>query len=124
MLLFLHASEERSSVFPESFGCLRRLFWRVVFGHLIEAGIFWWPIYRFSGLVKGFTAIISWVTVFMLIRLMPAALRLPSAALLANKLLKSQERLDIALSAAEVGVWELDLTNNAVECDARDPRDL
>ena len=89
------------------------------FGHLIEAGIFWWPIYRFSGLVKGFTAIISWGTVFMLIRLMPAALRLPSAALLANKLLKSQERLDIALSAAEVGVWELDLTNNAVECDAR-----
>jgi len=89
------------------------------FGHLIEAGIFWWPIYRFSGLVKGFTAIISWVTVFMLIRLMPAALRLPSAALLTSKLIKSQERLDIALEAAEVGIWELDLNTGAVSCDAR-----
>lgn len=89
------------------------------FGHLIEASIFWWPVYRFSGLVKAFTAIISWVTVFMLIRLMPAALRLPSAALLTNKLIKSQERLDIALEAAEVGIWELDLKTGGVNCDER-----
>ena len=89
------------------------------FGHLVEAGIFWWPVYRFSGLVKGFTAIISWVTVFMLIRLMPVALQLPSAALLTKKLIKSQERLDIALKAAEVGVWELDCSNGDVSCDAR-----
>ena len=89
------------------------------FGHLIEAGIFWWPVYRFSGLVKAFTAIISWITVFMLIRLMPAALRLPSAALLTNKLIKSQERLDIALEAAEVGIWEMDINTGAVSCDER-----
>ena len=89
------------------------------FGHLIEAGIFWWPVYRFSGLVKCFTAIISWVTVFMLIRLMPLALQLPSAALLTKKLIKSQERLDIALEAAEMGVWELDCSKGVVNCDAR-----
>lgn len=89
------------------------------FGHLIEAGIFGWPVYRFAGLVKAFTAIVSWVTVFMLIRLMPVALRLPSAALLTNKLIKSQERLDIALEAAEVGIWELDLSTGAVDCDTR-----
>lgn len=89
------------------------------FGHLVEAGIFWWPVYRFSGLVKCFTAIISWVTVFMLIRLMPLALQLPSAALLTQKLIKSQKTLDIALEAAEVGIWELDCTNGAIHSDAR-----
>ncbi|XZE36276.1 PAS domain S-box protein [Pirellulaceae bacterium SH501] len=89
------------------------------FGHLIEASIFWWPVYRFSGLVKCFTAIISWVTVFALIRIMPAALRLPSAALLASNLLKSQERLDIALGAAAIGVLEVDLVEDKVTADQR-----
>jgi PAS domain S-box-containing protein len=89
------------------------------FGHLIEAGIFWWPAYRFAGIIKGFTAIISWVTVFALIWLVPMALRLPSAAILAGKLAKSQERLGIALEVAKVGVWELDLEKGLVTCDAR-----
>ncbi len=89
------------------------------FGHLIEAFIFWWPVYRFSGLVKGVTAIISWITVVVLIRLMPTALRLPSSALLAEKLIESQERLEIALSGARIGVWEIDLRQNRVVSDER-----
>ncbi len=88
-------------------------------GHLIEAFIFWWPVYRFSGLVKGVTAIISWITVVVLIRLMPTALRLPSSALLAEKLIESQERLEIALSGARIGVWEIDLRQNRVVSDER-----
>ncbi len=88
-------------------------------GHLIEAAIFWWPAYRVSGLIKGFTAIISWITVFALIRILPVALRLPSAALLASKLLKSQERLDIALRAAAIGVLEVDLVGSRVSADPR-----
>src|SRR5262245_4880703 len=42
-----------------------RVFWLFVafifscgFGHLLEAVIFWEPIYRFAGLVKLFTAIV------------------------------------------------------------------
>ncbi|XZE19837.1 PAS domain S-box protein [Pirellulaceae bacterium SH449] len=87
-------------------------------GHLIEALIFWWPVYRLSGLVKAFTAVVSWVTVFVLIRLMPLALQLPSAALLANRLLKSQERLDLALGSAMIGVWEVDLNSNQLTTDS------
>lgn len=45
--------------------------------HLIEAMIFWIPIYRVSALAKIATAIISWTTVVALIRLMPDALHLP-----------------------------------------------
>lgn len=46
--------------------------------HLIDATIFWWPAYRFSGLVKFMTAVISWATVLALIPVIPKALALPS----------------------------------------------
>jgi PAS domain S-box-containing protein len=49
-------------------------------GHLIDATIFWQPWYRFSGAVKLLTASVSWLTVFGLIRIMPAALALPGLA--------------------------------------------
>src|SRR5258708_4239985 len=52
----------------------KRVFW--LFGafilacgttHLIEAIIFWWPIYPLAGLIKLFTAAVSWATVVALI---------------------------------------------------------
>lgn len=46
-------------------------------GHLIEATIFWHPWYRFSGLVKAITALVSWATLIMIIQKMPVALRVP-----------------------------------------------
>jgi signal transduction histidine kinase len=48
--------------------------------HLIEALIFWWPAYRLSAAVKFITAVVSWATVIALIRVAPAALRLPGLA--------------------------------------------
>jgi PAS domain S-box-containing protein len=44
--------------------------------HLVEATIFWWPVYRLSGLVKLATAIVSWATVLALIPIVPRALAL------------------------------------------------
>ena len=60
-----------------------RIFW--LFGafilacgtvHLIEATIFWWPVYRLSGLVKLITAVASWATVIALVPIVPKALAL------------------------------------------------
>lgn len=48
------------------------------FGHCIEAIIFWEPVYRFSGLIKAVTAIVSWATVVALIPIIPRVLNLPS----------------------------------------------
>ncbi|MEZ6046173.1 MAG: hypothetical protein R3C11_11510 [Planctomycetaceae bacterium] len=45
--------------------------------HLVEAIIFWYPVYRLSGIIKLITAVISWGTVFALFRVMPQALELP-----------------------------------------------
>lgn len=58
-----------------------RLFW--LFGafifacgttHLIEAVIFYEPVYRLAGVVKGVTAVVSWATVLALFRVVPQAL--------------------------------------------------
>ncbi|TWU22290.1 Signal transduction histidine-protein kinase BarA [Novipirellula galeiformis] len=85
--------------------------------HLIEAAIFWWPVYRLSGLVKAVTAIVSWMTVLMLARVLPEALNLPSAALLSKQIKKDKERLRFALEAGEIGVWEVDLSTHVISWD-------
>lgn len=47
--------------------------------HLMEAIIFWWPAYRLAGLIKILTALVSWGTVFALIRITPRALTMRTA---------------------------------------------
>lgn len=42
--------------------------------HLVEALIFWLPVYRLSGAMKFVTAAVSWATVFALIPVTPVAL--------------------------------------------------
>ncbi len=41
--------------------------------HFIDAMMFWIPVYRFNSLLKFVTAIISWVTVIVLIKYLPSA---------------------------------------------------
>lgn len=57
--------------------------------HLIEATIFWMPIYRISGLFKFLTAGISWGTVISLIRYAPQIISIPSLST-ANARLKEE----------------------------------
>ena len=87
------------------------------FGHLIEAGIFWWPVYRFAGLVKAATAIVSVITVGALVKLIPQALALPSAARLGEELQDSRNRLDVALKGAQIGIWEWQPQTDAFQAD-------
>lgn len=56
------------------------------FGHLIEAIIFWFPVYRFAALVKVCTALVSWATVFSLFPIIPKLLNLPGQASLIQRL--------------------------------------
>ncbi|GAA3995456.1 hypothetical protein GCM10022408_02420 [Hymenobacter fastidiosus] len=48
--------------------------------HLLDAVMFYLPVYRLSALVKVFTAVASWGTVFALIRVLPRALSLRTPA--------------------------------------------
>ena len=44
--------------------------------HLIDAAMFYYPAYRFLGVMKAATALISWATVLSLIPVMPKFLKL------------------------------------------------
>ena len=46
--------------------------------HLMEAIIFWYPLYRVAALVKLVTAVVSWVTIFALFRIIPRVLEMRS----------------------------------------------
>lgn len=83
------------------------------FNHLLEAVIFWQPVYRFSGLVKMLTAIVSWATVFALIFVLPKIV----------KALKEQaekrfqliiEELPISLFVTD-NKWNIQYVNRATE---------
>ncbi len=71
--------------------------------HLIEAIIFYRPIYRFAGLAKAVTATISIATVIALIRVMPMALRLPDISAANERLreeIESRQRVQRDLEEA------------------------
>jgi two-component sensor histidine kinase len=46
------------------------------FGHLVDATVFWRPHYRLLTSVKVVTGVVSWLTVFALVRVLPKALTL------------------------------------------------
>ena len=46
--------------------------------HLMEAIIFWWPAYRLAGVIKLFTALVSWGTVLALVPVVPMVLAMRS----------------------------------------------
>lgn len=72
-------SRHRNVKFPPVFYLfLGMIFFSCGTVHLVEAGIFWWPAYRLSGVLKLLTAIVSCVGVVMLTRILPDALELKS----------------------------------------------
>lgn len=76
--------------------------------HLIEAIIFWQPVYRLSGLAKAITAIISVTTAIVLIRALPSLMSL-SGLRLANTDLRS------ALSREELAREQLSSARDTLE---------
>jgi len=59
--------------------------------HLMEAIIFWWPAYRFAGLIKICTAAISWATVVSLVPVIPKALQLRSPESLQREIVERKK---------------------------------
>jgi PAS domain S-box-containing protein len=110
--------------------------------HLLAVWTLWHPIYRFEGLVKAITALVSLPVALLLIRLVPReiaerqragdeAARLNAdlesraaeraAALVeSDRLLAASERRRLmAVEAAEMGTWQWNLTDKEIFCDSR-----
>ncbi|MGE0325442.1 MAG: ATP-binding protein [Polyangiaceae bacterium] len=87
--------------------------------HLIEAIIFWHPVYRLDGVVKLVTALVSWSTVIALVPVIPRALSLRTpeslereVALRTRELAEEKAKLEAVLASLGVGVVVVDPEGN------------
>jgi signal transduction histidine kinase/ActR/RegA family two-component response regulator len=76
--------------------------------HLMEAIIFWHPLYRLAGVIKLCTAIISWVTIVALVPAIPKALAMRSPEDLEEEIV-ARKKAEHALQQANACL-EADLT--------------
>ncbi len=118
ILIYLKA-KRREVVFPRLYWLFAAFILLCGLTHLIDAVIFWQPLYRLSGFVKFNTALVSWAAVFVLVRSLGPALDLPGAARLNAQLTKevgehqrseaalrqTSTRLSLALQHAKLGDW-------------------
>ena len=72
--------------------------------HLMEAVIFWWPAYRLAGVLKLFTALVSWATVFALIHIAPKAFALRSPQELEREAIARKQVEELANAMPQM-VW-------------------
>jgi PAS domain S-box-containing protein len=64
------------------------------FTHLLDAVIFWVPLYRFSAVLRFLTALVSWFTIYHLVKLLPTALSLKSPEQLEHEVEEKQKLLN------------------------------
>lgn len=70
--------------------------------HLMEASLFWYPMYRVSGLLKALTAVVSWATVLTLAPTVKKALEMPGLAVVNARLegeIEQRKRAEAELQA-------------------------
>ena len=78
------------------------------FTHFFDAMMFWNPVYRLNGLMRGLTAIVSFLTAASLSRLIPVAITAPMALNAQKTLLKQQQAwLRDILDSATGGVLHM-----------------
>jgi PAS domain S-box-containing protein len=92
--------------------------------HLLDAITFWYPAYRFNALMRFATGVVSWLTVFHLVRLLPAAFSLKTADQLETEVHqreKAETQLQInnrflneAQEIAKLGHWNWDVAANKI----------
>jgi PAS domain S-box-containing protein len=86
LVLLYFASKRRDLPFRKIFLLFGAFILACGTTHLMEAIIFWWPAYRLAGLIKLFTGVVSWATVFALVPVVPQALRLRSPEALEHEI--------------------------------------
>ncbi len=76
-VLVYFAYRRKDVVFPRVFWLFCTFIFACGTVHLVEAIIFWFPLYRLAGVMKLTTAVVSAATVVALVRIAPLAMTLP-----------------------------------------------
>src|SRR6478609_1074276 len=79
-LVLLYFTRRRDLPYPRLFVLFALFILACGHTHLVEALIFDYPIYRFAGVLKFLTAVVSWVTVIALIPIVPRVMSAVSEA--------------------------------------------
>lgn len=92
----------------------QRIFWLFLlfilacgFTHVFDAVMFWYPAYRVSAIVLFITAIVSWMAVFGLIKIVPAALSFKSPAMLEKIILERTHQLELSNASLKKTINDL-----------------
>jgi chemotaxis family two-component system sensor kinase Cph1 len=95
-LSLIYLIKKRKDVLP-----FQRIFWLFIIfilscglTHLVDAAIFWYPVYRLSAFVLFITAIFSWITVVAIFKVAPAALTLKSPQQLEKIVVERTQQLE------------------------------
>lgn len=114
-------SKRRELMFPRLFWLFAAFIFCCGATHFVEAVIFYKPVYRISGLMKFVTAVVSWMTVFAIIRVGRPALELPGLARMSGDLQRQLERAHNAEKQLEAANNELIEYTTRVTHDLRNP---
>ncbi len=135
IVIVAYMRKRREVMFPAIFWIFVIFIFSCGTTHLLEAIIFWYPLYPVAGLVKMLTAIASALAVLIAIKVMPQALSLPGMATInkqltaeiaarivseqrvaqqAAALADSQRRLIAAQAIAHIGDWTYDVANDVI----------
>ena len=95
------------------------------FTHLLDAITFWYPMYRLNALARCITAVVSWITVYHIFKLLPTIVTLKSEdelvaeieyrKKLEYELLENNIRLNEAEKIAKLGHWKWIAANNLIK---------
>ncbi len=131
----LYMRARRDVPFPHVFWLFIAFIFACGSTHLIEAVIFWHPIYPVQAMVKVFTALVSIAAVVAIANIMPKALAIPGMASMnqrlqaevaartasqdealkrSTELQRSEARQLAAQQAARIGDWSFDPTSQQI----------
>ncbi len=92
--------------------------------HFFDALMFWIPVYRVSALIRLITGILSWLTVWQLVKLLPTAFSLKTSKELEQEvklreqaeraLLQQNKLLNESQQMASVGSWEWNVKSGKI----------
>ena len=104
ILLYKFVKKRKEKIFSRVFICFMLFIFFCGTTHFVDAIIFWIPLYRLNAVVLIMTAVISWITVYVLYRFLPKALQYQSPTDL--QLVIDEQTKDLAIAYQKLLITE------------------